>query len=655
MINALDVARLITIISYSCHTPNLCLYPCMASGRKYWPITNDDVYVRVFNEILCEIDPNLLDLDLIQSFQSLSTEAQYIVTRLYLRKSKWIRLTDLENYLPYEKLKDSVIPELTLTQWVQDKPSTIQLISDVASQKELVEVSKSLGLKAPSSNRAVLAGRLIELEKQQRAMRVISGTSTKIGNALQVECCQLDESKRVFLFKLEQIFLYPAGPDATLEVIYLTHMKKLSFLKYEYETQRTAPIFTSKEEFEAYAKARSICIPVEEALAVSAQKIPKSVLSEDNLKSIEQGLTEAKKLNFPQALRVYGRGIFNLSQVFMKAHRFREEYDWIKKYLHDSGHRGKRGLSLIRKLLLEIRFLQETGSVGDNMWLFTAVNTYYDALAEVSEIERLDLERKTSKLVTVIRNTGLQSALSAIHSTSQPDLIKFKFPTNEIIAAPVKSEGAPTTPGTRLTYEEGYLVEKTALLQYKEFEGRHYENSMMLTILWLLIYDLLFNDPAQFRCAYQSHPMQIQKALDDNKQAIEERLLDIKETVIKNRRYLERTYPNDPKPYVGSVNWLISEENIISVIEGLGNEKTKLILSRIVSNYFQFSSGFPDLTLWRNGDSPHTKFVEVKSENDTVSDNQILWIKFLLDNDIDVEICKVIPTKKVPKRKRSKA
>lgn len=627
----------------------------MASGRKYWPITSDDVYVRVFNEILDEVDPNLLSSELIESFKGLSIEAQYIVTRLYLRKSRWIRISDLENYLPYEKLRDSIIPELALKQWVQEKPSTIQVISDVASQKELVEVSKSLGLKAPSSNRAVLQERLIQLEKQQKAMKLSLGTPTKIGEALQIECCHLDESKRAFLFGIEQVFLYPVGPDATLETIYLTHMKKMSFLKYEYETQRTAPIFTSKEEFEAYTKARSVCIPIEEALSVSAQKIPKSIMSEDNLKSIEQGIADAKAHKYPQALRVYGRGIFNMSQVFMKAHRFREEYDWIKKYLDDSDHRGKRGVSLIRKLLLEMRFLQETGSVGDNMWLFTAVNTYYDALVEVSDIERLDLERKTSKLITVIRSTGLQSALSVIHSTSQPDLIKFKFPTNEIIAAPVKSEGAPTAPGTRLTYEEGYDVERTALLQYKDFEGGHYENSMMLTILWLLVYDLLFNDPAQFRCAYQSYPMQIQKALDDNKQEIEKRLQDIRNIVIKNRRYLVKAYPNDPKPFVGSVNWLISEYSISSVIEGLGNDKTKLILSRIMSNYFKFSSGFPDLTLWRSEDTPHTKFVEVKSENDTVSDNQILWIKFLIDNGIDAEICKVIPVKKGPKRKRNKA
>ena len=46
----------------------------------------------------------------------------------------------------------------------------------------------------------------------------------------------------------------------------------------------------------------------------------------------------------------------------------------------------------------------------------------------------------------------------------------------------------------------------------------------------------------------------------------------------------------------------------------------------------------PDLVLWRE-DKAAIKFVEVKSENDTVSEQQRCWIYNITECGVDVEVC----------------
>jgi Fanconi-associated nuclease 1 len=47
--------------------------------------------------------------------------------------------------------------------------------------------------------------------------------------------------------------------------------------------------------------------------------------------------------------------------------------------------------------------------------------------------------------------------------------------------------------------------------------------------------------------------------------------------------------------------------------------------------------GVPDLCLWRS-DTNSFKLVEVKSQNDRLSDKQVIWLDFLVSFGIEAEI-----------------
>jgi Fanconi-associated nuclease 1 len=61
----------------------------------------------------------------------------------------------------------------------------------------------------------------------------------------------------------------------------------------------------------------------------------------------------------------------------------------------------------------------------------------------------------------------------------------------------------------------------------------------------------------------------------------------------------------------------------------------------MAQEYQARGGGVPDLLLWRT-DTSEVCFVEVKSENDRLSDTQRLWIHVLLGAGVKVELCNAV-------------
>lgn len=95
---------------------------------------------------------------------------------------------------------------------------------------------------------------------------------------------------------------------------------------------------------------------------------------------------------------------------------------------------------------------------------------------------------------------------------------------------------------------------------------------------------------------------------------------------------------------------LINDWNKFSVeelqfpISGIPKEQLLRILLRLIENVSQYRSGFPDLIGVKDG---CVLFVEVKSEKDKLSHNQVNWISYLaLDRKLNVEIFLINHTEK---------
>ena len=66
----------------------------------------------------------------------------------------------------------------------------------------------------------------------------------------------------------------------------------------------------------------------------------------------------------------------------------------------------------------------------------------------------------------------------------------------------------------------------------------------------------------------------------------------------------------------------------------------------MAQDYRHRGGGIPDLFLWSPEKGQHGKgevrFVEVKSENDRLSDTQRLWIHVLMGVGVPVELCAAV-------------
>ena len=96
------------------------------------------------------------------------------------------------------------------------------------------------------------------------------------------------------------------------------------------------------------------------------------------------------------------------------------------------------------------------------------------------------------------------------------------------------------------------------------------------------------------------------------------------------------------------VNWDWHElSDLRAAVSSIGGRSLAAICRLLTIDYRTWSSGMPDLLLWRfheeGGRPGEAKLVEVKGPRDKLSEQQRAWMLFLLDNDVDAEICQVSP------------
>lgn len=92
------------------------------------------------------------------------------------------------------------------------------------------------------------------------------------------------------------------------------------------------------------------------------------------------------------------------------------------------------------------------------------------------------------------------------------------------------------------------------------------------------------------------------------------------------------------------VNW---DRHSLSMIRAavtcVGGPCLASLCRHLAQDYRNWSSGMPDLLLWRFHDDyrGEAKLVEVKSSHDRLSEQQRAWLLLLMDCGFNVEVCKV--------------
>ena len=186
-------------------------------------------------------------------------------------------------------------------------------------------------------------------------------------------------------------------------------------------------------------------------------------------------------------------------------------------------------------------------------------------------------------------------------------------------------------------------VELGAIDYYSElgFNAGFSENHTWRTLFGLLFWEIIF-DPSlvAFHHPFQRRPSDLY--LPDfyikRKDQIHE-LLDAFNDSDELLVFLWENFQKNEGLANPFVVWLEEIWEMVRVLVlKIEIEKLKQILLKIAENLVENSRGLPDLLVWSEG---HYELVEIKSPNDTLSNQQLFWLRFFKEIGINAKVLRV--------------
>lgn len=194
-------------------------------------------------------------------------------------------------------------------------------------------------------------------------------------------------------------------------------------------------------------------------------------------------------------------------------------------------------------------------------------------------------------------------------------------------------------------------VEELALQYYAGegggWQGVHTESGIWLTIFGILMWDIIFADvPNVFLNKFQTAPLDLDTDgfYETRKSLIEEHLKKIQDGMAEE--ILITMWESHFGTACRGIKWeKHSLADLRAAVKCIGGACLASICRHLAQDYRSWSSGMPDLVLWRLHDcySGEAKLVEVKGPRDRLSEQQRAWLLFLMDCGFNVEVCKVTP------------
>ena len=336
-------------------------------------------------------------------------------------------------------------------------------------------------------------------------------------------------------------------------------------------------------------------------------------------------------------------------------------------------HAARRGAWYQRKALLEEHYMYAlTPSEGrkevanKKHWKRIALKTCEEGLEdrECHIIYHYDLQKRIRKIEKQLRlpvreqhdfgHVRLSKAL-------ERDIYGIKI---EREATPSRSlgrknsingaESRPQTGGKTVWLDEldtqlPVSVESMSLSHYRKelgWKGYHSEGGVLRCLFGLLFHDVLFAYvPNVFQTAYQTCPLDLHTdsfypaRISEINARVNEITNGDAESIVRStweHHYERRTC-------IIGVRWDDYDlDDILEIARCFPGEALGTTMRVMAQEYAARGGGVPDLFLWKpglDGKTGEVMFVEVKSENDRLSDTQRLWISVLLGVGVQVELC----------------
>ncbi|KAL9397629.1 hypothetical protein Peur_011882 [Populus x canadensis] len=608
------------------------------SAKNYPPsMTKYQQNFWVLIQEVLKSNPHLFTNDekmFLESFIALSDDSQRLFVRLYTRKGPWFRMSNIS----YPEVTDSqqAIKDLSAMGYMCSFKGVDELQeNDMEKILNLLTVSELREIASMSKNGTRVT------RKQDLIASVFSSYEDGVCPFLPIAildrtgiCIKISSKAESLIWRAERLFFLNGEQDLSAFLLV-----DLGIIKYPaYHCIISEQIFSARSDVIAYEEAIEVAQMMDESLdenksesVLRCIKIAESRMS--HTKASHSTASELVTAFFScfSASWVYSKVVFLGVSFLERERRYKDAINLLKRLLFIFTCDGRRGNWTLR---LSID-LEHVGCPNES--LLVAEDGLLDPWVRAGS--RMALQRRVLRLGKPPRRWKAPSFSL---------FIKRKIREVHIQGRPLNCEAGIKS---RFYGEDGAQcgVEQLALQYYAGqgggWQGVHTESGIWLTIFALLMWDIIFSDlPNVFRNRFQTAPLDLET---DNfyparKSLIESQLQKIYDGTAE--MILITSWELHSGTACRGVNWdRHSLPELRAAVTCVGGPCLASLCRHLAQDYRSWSSGMPDLLLWRfHGEyKGEAKLVEVKGPRDCLSEQQRAWLLLLMDCGFNTEVCKV--------------
>ncbi|XP_056173803.1 fanconi-associated nuclease 1 homolog isoform X1 [Syzygium oleosum] len=607
--------------------------PSMTKYQQNFSLLLHEVLIRSSN--LFTDDEKLF----MESFTSLLDDSQRLFVRLYSRKGPWFRLSNIS----YPEISDALqaVNELSGKGYVipfecaeglqTDEMMGILRVLTVSELREISCIPKKKG--SQNSRKKDLIASALYLYRDGLCPVLPCMLLDKAG-----ACVKISSRAETVFWRAERIFFLNGEQD--LSTFLLVDLGAVKYPTYNYTISEQ--IFSSRSHLLDYEEAIEVAQLMDESLdendanqVLRCLKIADSRvdLPSENVSRSSISGSEAAFISCFTASWVYSKVILLGISYLERERRYQDAINLLKRLLDCFISDGRRGYWTVRlSINLEhLGFLDESLSVAEDGLLDPWVRAG----------SRMAMQKRVLRLGKPPRRWKIPRSF---------EITKWKIKEVHVQGRPLNCEMGKKS---RFYGEDGEQcgVEQLALQYYANeggcWSGVHTESGIWLTIFGLLMWDAIFSDvPNVFRTKFQTAPLDLET---DSFYLARKGLIETHLQNIHNGM-AEEILITSWESHIGTacrgVNWdRHSLSELRAAVTCVGGPCLASLCRLLSQDYRSWSSGMPDLLLWRfHGEyRGEAKLVEVKGPNDRLSEQQRAWLFVLMECGFNAEVCKVTP------------
>ncbi|XP_048496943.1 fanconi-associated nuclease 1 homolog isoform X4 [Beta vulgaris subsp. vulgaris] len=590
----------------------------------------------------------------LESFNSMSDDSQRLFVRLYTRKGPWFRISSFS----YPEILDykQAVSELSEASYIcsfgyksEVNDNDLEEILNMLTVSELCEILQTLKDSKRGLRKKELIASLYSSYKDGLCRLLPSLVLDRTAT-----CVRISPFAESLLWRVQRLFFLDGEQDLSAFLL-----ADLQILKYpEYKCTITQPIFSARSDLLAYEEAIEVAQIMDQSLDEGNSKMVLQCI--ERAKSQLSSYVELKKQSVPLEseapfLQCFSAAWVNSKVVLLGVsfheqerrirlafelvaeihfiYRYQDAIKLLKLLLNTFTSDGRRGYWTLR---LSVD-LEHVGYIEDS--LSVAEDGVLDPWVRAGS--RMALRRRVIRLGKPPRRWKSPSFAASVKMKIKEVHIQGR-PLNGKVGMKSRFYGQD---------DEQCGVEELALQFYAGegggWQGVHSESGIWLTIYGLLMWDSIFLDiPNTFRTRFQNAPLDMDSDYFyvARKSIIEPHLQKIHDGMAE--AILIMSWELHLGTLCRGVNWeRHSLSELRAAVTCIGGPCLANLCRLLAQDYRSWSSGMPDLLLWRfHGDySGEAKLVEVKGPKDRLSEQQRAWLLTLMDCGFTAEVCKVNP------------